>query len=102
VLEARVSGFFDSVTALALEDLDTVFMQQHAASLARLPHCGYALLKAQVALAALASLHAQPGDVLAFIDCGCTFNASARPTFDAWVAQTLASPSGLLGLQMNI
>ena len=101
MLEARVSGFFDSVTALALEDLDTVFMQQHAASLARLPHCGYALLKAQVALAALASLHAQPGDVLAFIDCGCTFNASARPTFDAWVAQTLASPSGLLGLQMN-
>ena len=101
IAEARESGLFDSVSVAALGDLDAAFRQQHAAILAHGRGCGYWIWKVKVALAVLASSFVRPGDVLSYVDCGCTFNASARPVFNAWVAQTLAAPSGLLGLQMD-
>ena len=101
IAEAHESGLFDSVSVAALGDLDAAFRQQHAAILAHERGCGYFIWKAKVALAVLTSSFVRSGDVLAYVDCGCTFNASARPVFDAWVAETLASPSGLLGMQMN-
>jgi FkbM family methyltransferase len=99
--EARGSGLFDSVQVAALDDVDATFREQHAAILARERGCGYWIWKAKATLAAVAFPHVRPGDVLAYVDCGCTFNAHARPVFEAWVAGTLAAPSGLLGLQMN-
>ena len=97
--EARASGFFDTVDVSTVDVLDAAFREKHAMLLTHYFGCGYFIWKAKAVLAALALQHMRQGDVLAYVDCGCTFNVSARAIFEDWVTTTVNAPSGLLGLQ---
>ena len=99
--EARASGLFHSVRVSTPSDLDPQFSARHAEMLARPRGCGYYLWKPAAALAALSHDGVRTGDVLVYVDAGCSFNGTSAADFDQLVQLALSHPSGLVGLQMD-
>jgi hypothetical protein len=99
--EAAATGFFDTVSVLTLDDLPSSFRTTHAELLSRPRGCGYYAWKAAAALLVHSAAGVAAGDMLAYIDCGCTFNGSAAPEFRRLVDIAANNPSGLLGFSMD-
>lgn len=97
--EARAFGVFDSVSMLGPDDLDEQFRIAGPPASKAAKGGGYWLWKPRVVVSALEV--ADAGDVVVYVDAGCTIDPSARRRFAETRALVRDCKAGLFAYQMH-
>jgi hypothetical protein len=99
VAEARHSGFFDSIHALTVPDLDADFLAAHGSFLStRVRGCGYWTWKPQTVVQTLRV--ADEGDVVVYADAGASLHSENCGRFWEYVALAAAHPDHVVSFEM--
>ena len=97
--EAIHSGWFDSVTVYGPRDLTKPFKKEFKSILRQPRGGGYWIWKCDIIQQKLAQI--ADGDILIYMDAGCTINAQGKKRLDEYVQMLNESDAGIISFQMS-
>jgi hypothetical protein len=97
--EAIHSGWFDSVTVYGPRDLTKPFKKEFKSILRQPRGGGYWIWKCDIIQQKLAQI--ADGDILIYMDAGCSINAHGKKRLDEYVQMLNESDAGIISFQMS-
>ncbi len=97
--EANSTGWFDSITLYGSEDLDYEFKSKFGNILSQPRGGGYWTWKPYIVQKHLNKIN--EGDILIYLDSGCTINCHGKERFDEYIKMLNNSEDGCISFQLK-